>query len=717
MPRSHRIARPTDSTPRRTRLAAALALALSASLLGGTSGAAPVTAGAARPAASMFVIPFASGAVDPARDLAATDPAGHDLVLVQFERFGATDLVHRVAATGAGMVQPLAPVSYLVWADAAEARAIRRIDGVRFAGVLPASARVASSVTGATTRLRVTVVGGLDHSRLPGLNVWPRAFTSLDGGVVELDGGLADARALSRMPRVYSVADAGGAPQLRDERSNQIITQGTKSGALQTGYRDFLKRVGADGTGVIVSHVDGGVDGTHPELSGRIHACIDYTSAKLGCTAGNSDDVIGHGTHTLGIVLGTGFTGLGDVAGFDYGLGVAPGAKAVVQNAIGVGASAFGQGYRAVYRAAHDKGAIVSANSWGPSGTPKGYDANTREFDSMVRDINDTAPGDQPMALVFSVMNGSGGTSTQGTPDEGKNLIGVGGSGDRGTPGPDDLCTCSAHGPALDGRLLPTIVAPGQNVMSTKAAQGTLCGLPGTSQDTLPPSPIHASCTGTSMASPHVSGGYAVFVDWYRKHNGGATPSPALVKAAFVNGADDLFGGKDANGRPLKHIPNNQQGWGRFSIGNTMNTWNGGNVVHLDQSVVFDASGQTHSVRVEPVDPSKPLKVTLAWTDALGHGTGGRLAAWVNDLDLVVSGPDGTTWLGNDFLDGFSKTGGKADRRNNLENVYLKTPAAGAYSVNVNAMNLIGDGMPNREGLTDQDFALVVTNARIAPAA
>ena len=69
------------------------------------------------------------------------------------------------------------------------------------------------------------------------------------------------------------------------------------------------------------------------------------------------------------------------------------------------------------------------------------------------------------MGFVLSVMNGSGGTSTQGSPDEAKNLLKVGGSGGRGTstadgPGVDDLCTCTAHGPALDGRLLPDIVAP-----------------------------------------------------------------------------------------------------------------------------------------------------------------------------------------------------------------------------------------------------------------
>ncbi len=313
-------------------------------------------------------------------------------------------------------------------------------------------------------------------------------------------------------------------------------------------------------------------------------------------------------------------------------------------------------------------------------------------------------------------MNGRGRTSTQGSPDEGKNLLGIGGSGNRTSatgagPGFDDLCTCTAHGPALDGRLLPTMVAPGQNVMSTKAAQATLCGLSGSIGEL--PSPLHAPCTGTSMASPHVSGGYAVFVDWYRQHHGGKTPSPALVKAAFVNGADDLAGGKDANGATLTPIPNNQQGWGRFNLGNVLDAWSTG-TVHVDQSVVFSRSKARHAVAVTPIDPTRPMKATLVWTDALGPGLGGAVPAWVNDLDLQVTAPDGSTYRGNVFAGGTSVTGGAADRRNNVENVYLRSPAAGKHRVTVIAANLLGDGLPNSGTATDQDFALVVTNARAA---
>jgi serine protease AprX len=673
----------------------------------------------------LHTIPFSSGALDPARDLRSVDPRGEDLVLVQWEAYGDSAAVHAIAGTGARLVQPLAPVSYLVWADAAQTRAIRALDGIRFAGVLPPRVRVAPSVTAETARLRVTLVGDGAVAGAAARRISTRAFTDVPGTVVALPGGVAEAIALARLPEVYSVAAADGAPQLRDEQSSQIVAQGTDE-PLQPGYRDFLREVGADGTGVTVAVVDGGIDGNHPDLLGQVVGCEDYTAPGGPlCLANNTDDAIGHGTHVTGVILGTGLAPVDGTDGFRMGLGVAPGATVIGQNAISLnsipaeilGFGPFEDGYTPVYTSAVRQGAIVSNNSWGPSTTAQGYDAATQEFDQIVRDADPETEGDQPIGLSWSIMNGSGGESSQGAPDEAKNIIAVGGSGSRGSRTPDDLCTCTAHGPALDGRRLVDIVAPGQSVISTRAAQGVLCGTAaGGSIVHSPPSPLHGPCTGTSFASPHVTGAYAVFVDWYRQNVAGdadATPSPALVKAAMINTAEDLStkGGRDADGVPLEPIPNDQQGWGRLNLGNLIDAWSAG-VVHTDQDVAFTASGEQHTVTVEAIDPSQPLKATLVWTDAPGHGRGGEEPAWVNDLDLVVS--DGaTTWLGNVFDEGVSVPGGERDERNNAENVFLPAPGAGTFTVTVDAANIIGRASPSADSPTWQDFALVISNARV----
>ena len=640
----------------------------------------PAPSGAA--ASQDHVLPFAAGAVDPVADLVEVTPDGENLVLVQLQARGLDRVVDRIAARAA-VVQPLAPVSLLVWADGPTTTAIRRLSGVRFAGVLPARLRVAPSVDADTSRLRVTTV-------VAGRRV-----------AHEVPGDAALARVLAARPDVYSVAQASGPGQLRDEKSAQIVATGAANPS--PGY-DPLASWGVDGSGVTVAIVDSGVDGTHAELDHAVLGCTDYRPGPNTCQTALSaaNDPGGHGTHVAGIVAGDGSSGEGD--GFKYGQGVAPGADLWVQNAIGSGSSR--PGMIDLYAESARRGAVVSQNSWGPSGSPQGYDEDTRDTDVVVRDADPAAAGDQPLGLVFSIMNGSGGTSTQGSPDEAKNIIGVGATGsDRGRRG-DDLCTCSAHGPALDGRLLPDLVAPGQSVQSTASGHATGCR----TLDDLPPS--HGSCTGTSMASPHVSGAYALFVERWRAAHGGATPSPALVKAAMVNTATDLsrFGGVDADDQPLAPIPNNQQGWGRLDVGALLRSVDAG--VAVDQGVLLDTAGANHEVQVTAIDPTQPVKVSLVWTDAPGHGMGGDLPALVNDLDLRVG--DGTsTWLGNTFADGWSVTGGAADRLNNVENVYLQQPGSGPLTVTVTAANLLGDGVPGGDG-TDQDFALYVSNARIA---
>ena len=73
--------------------------------------------------------------------------------------------------------------------------------------------------------------------------------------------------------------------------------------------------------------------------------------------------------------------------------------------------------------------------------------------------------------------------------------------------------------------------------------------------------------------------------------------------------------------------------------------------------------------------------MTLAWTDPPGPTTGN---AFVNDLDLEVHA-GGHTYQGNVFAGGQSVTGGSADPRNNVENVFLPAGLSGAFTVDVTA--------------------------------
>jgi len=58
-------------------------------------------------------------------------------------------------------------------------------------------------------------------------------------------------------------------------------------------------------------------------------------------------------------------------------------------------------------------------------------------------------------------------------------------------------------------------------------------------------------------------------------------------------------------------------------------------------------------------DPTKPFRVTLAWTDAPGNTSGN---AYNNDLDLTVT-VGGSSYKGNVFSGAYSTTGGASTTR------------------------------------------------------
>ncbi|MEI2693055.1 MAG: hypothetical protein V9H69_26385 [Anaerolineae bacterium] len=105
-------------------------------------------------------------------------------------------------------------------------------------------------------------------------------------------------------------------------------------------------------------------------------------------------------------------------------------------------------------------------------------------------------------------------------------------------------------------------------------------------------------------------------------------------------------------------------------------------------------------------DPSKPVRIVMAYTDAAGAI---GVSPQVNNLNLAaVVGAN--TYLGNRFTGQWSITGGSADNANNYEAVFLPTGTSGALQITITAANIAGDGVPNNADPTDQDFALVCYN-------
>ena len=67
-----------------------------------------------------------------------------------------------------------------------------------------------------------------------------------------------------------------------------------------------------------------------------------------------------------------------------------------------------------------------------------------------------------------------------------------------------------------------------------------------------------------------------------------------------------------------------------------------------------------------------------------------------------------------DFTNGWSDSSKtNLNDLDNVENVYIQNPVELEYTITITAFDLGGDGVPGNSDDTDQDFALVISNAAL----
>ena len=609
--------------------------------------------------------------------------------------------------SGARVLQYYPHHAYLVWSTPEAAAAAAALPFVRWQGPLHPAYKIGAELIGRQGRLRNVDVTVYDDGRFDATLAALRALGGeiLDHHPAQPDRAFRDVilrlpaeavEAVSRIPAVWALGASSPRPGLDDEMSDQIQA-GNYAGsppAPFTGYESWLSSIGHNGSGVRWAVVDTGVDYQHPDLASHITGGSDFTGACSFPGEPGSDCASGgHGTHVAGIIGGNAAGVFADAQGYKYGLGVAPGYGIFATNSLSGGPWPPSGGWQEHSKRAVLGGAIGGNNSWNTGEPPRqGYRAPERTHDLMVRDGNfDTPTVAEPFIEVFSA--GNAGVSGLTPPHEAKNLITVANSLNSRQGSMDAISSSSSRGPAVDGRQHPIVAAPGATISSSRNDLGGVCASPIAGTNSL-----YAFCSGTSMAAPHVSGAAVLLADWWRGFNSGKDPSPAFVKAMLVNTAVDMT----ANGAGT--IWNIEEGWGRVNLGNLFSS----SVRRLmrDQKDTLGAAGETRTFRTRVVDAARPLKVTLAWSDAPGAVNANP--ALVNDLDLTVA-LGGGTYRGNVFSGGWSAPGGSADRLNNLENVYVQN-ASGPATITVSAANVPGDGVPYNADLTDQDFAFVCSN-------
>lgn len=641
---------------------------------------------------------------------ASRGDAQRQLYIVQFNGPVKSQWLNTLKNQQIKLIKPLAPFSWIVWATPPQQELLTQIPGVRASQYLVGAFRVASQHRTLDNRMVPSMVLVIKE-QLSQTQAELNQLGALIHSIVRIDANLSainlsfpgnQYQTAAAIPGLLTIQkiDSGGGP--RGEMSQQSIV-GAFNGALTVtpGYQSWLTAAGVDGSGVTVGVVDGGVYNNHPDLVGQFVSC-----SGPGPSCGNSTDT--HGTHVAGAIGGTGVNNVLDSGGFNRGLGVAPGVKIVEQlydpllDFTEPGNMAAGS-MLSIYKDSQISGAQLTNNSWGPTGSPQGYDIPTMEIDMIARDANPDIPGNQPVMPVWSIMNGNGDSggscapSSLGSPDEAKNLFAVGSTKLQSGGGGQlnalfDVSSNSGHGPACDGRLVPHIVAPGcyTDAPLTSTGYGLNCG--------------------TSMASPVISGAVSLYWEQY-KNSHGVDPSSALIKAVFTVKADDLNGFDDADGNVMGHPPDRKQGWGRVNLDKIINPLN--NLWFTDQQTLFTNSGNQYTIQLTADNAAEPVKVMLVWTDAPGAGLGGTNPAWVNDLDLSVNN-GANTFLGNQFdIDGYAVAGGSPDTKNNMEAVFLKATQhnGNPFTVQVLAANIMGDALnPHNPSTNQQDFALVCDN-------
>lgn len=242
--------------------------------------------------------------------------------------------------------------------------------------------------------------------------------------------------------------------------------------------------------GVIIAITDTGVDGTHPDLWGKVIAGFD-TFNETVIPEGTNSDVYGHGTHCSGIAAAVSNNGAG-IAGLAWDCPIMP-IKICIDS---WPYWAYDWDMAEAYVWAANNGADVISTSFGGKG-----------YTQIMKDAIDYAVIDNGCVVVVSMGNSA--TDETFYPAGYQSVIAVG-----ATNAHDKVAYFSTAGDHM------SVSAPGVEIYST---------VPYSTQGQ-----YYVSWSGTSMSAPHVAGAAALILS----QNPGM--SPEEVKTQLEETAVDL---------------------------------------------------------------------------------------------------------------------------------------------------------------------------------
>ena len=501
--------------------------------------------------------------------------------------------------------------------------------------------------------------------------------------MVQVTGTRSQIEAASRLPSVRSIygnrtLNLTSEPEVRAAtgvdrawRDSEIITE---NGNLPV-----------TGRNVTVAVLDTGIDGTHPDLAGRVIKNIKLADT-LGLGVGfhypidspnlpNTDLLYGHGSFVAGVIGGNGNRSSGKYSG------VAPGANLVGLSAGDLTLLYVLEGFDYL---------LANGNSLNVRVVNCSFSANT------VFDVNDPVNiatkllTDNGVNVVFSAGNTGPGQHTLNPYAIAPWVVSVG-----ATDTPGHLASFSSRGDFASGLFHPTVVAPGVNVVSIRGSGVTnVTGAEGIANVdlqrlSLTELPYYTTASGTSFSAPQVAGTIALMLD--------ANPSltPAEVRDILQRSATPLapyYQHEVGAGMLNAHAAVLQASFSNRKIGIWRSTLDRGQVSFINDPItVFNGTvnaGGSFETTVQIPTDAVFTSVQIGW---------GPLWS-VNDLSLAVYDSAGTLRGQSNVLNLPGLTG-KSER------VVLNLPSAGTWRIKVRNPQLVG---------TPQAFSGVVQMNRVS---
>lgn len=240
----------------------------------------------------------------------------------------------------------------------------------------------------------------------------------------------------------------------------------------------------------------------------------------------------------------------------------------------------------------------------------------------------------------------------------------------------------SNQGPTDDGRIKPDITGDGNNVYSTNDLNII----------------SYNTSSGTSMASPNVAGSLLLLQQYYNDLNSVFMKSSSLKGLACHTADDD---GSKVGPDPIF-------GWGLLNSKRAAETIlddSNGSALILETNL---ANSNTYTFTFS-ASGTEPLSATVCWTDPPGtanNALNSPIPALVNDLDLRLTAPDGTTvfmpWKLQ--LSDVSLAAITGDNIvDTVEKIEIPNPVAGSYTLTVTHKGTLIN--------SSQDFSLILTGS------